>query len=75
MGMVAGADAGAGSGQEGATMNCKHEQLVATSSKTSDGRPLYACAAKCGAPLFSVKPMEIIVTRGRKPLDNAIAKS
>lgn len=56
-------------------MNCKHEQLVATSSKTSDGRPLYACAANCGAPLFNVKPMEIIVVRGRKPLDNAIAKS
>jgi hypothetical protein len=47
-------------------MTCNHKTLRATVSKTTDGRTLYACAAKCGAPLFSVKPVEVTVERGRK---------
>jgi hypothetical protein len=47
--------------------NCQHLELKKTTDTADDGSPIYFCAAKCGAGLFVVKPLEITVTRGRPP--------
>jgi hypothetical protein len=47
--------------------DCKHPHLYLTNDHTDDGLPIYYCAAKCGAGLFVVKPLQITVSYGRPP--------
>jgi hypothetical protein len=46
-------------------MDCQHLELKKTTATNGEGVPLYECAAKCGAGLFTVKPTEIVMQRGR----------
>jgi hypothetical protein len=53
-------------------MECQHLDLKKTTDKADDGSPIYYCAAKCGAGLFVVTPLKIVVSYGRvneKPVD------
>ena len=39
--------------------DCKHDDLKRTADTTDDGTPIYYCAAKCGAGMFVVEPLQI----------------
>jgi hypothetical protein len=47
--------------------DCQHNEYKRTADVTDDGFPIVYCAAKCGAGLFVVKPLQITVSYGRPP--------